>query len=163
MELVMPGIGVLFWTCLIFLILFFILKKWAFPVINGMIKKREEKISTALNQAEATREEMERIQSENKTMMAQARSEREKILEEATQIRRRIEDESREKAKAEYDRLMVSARNDIEREKRMALEDIKNHVASVSLDVAEKVLGRELSDRDRQQALVEQELKNVNL
>lgn len=163
MELVMPGIGVLFWTCLIFLILFFILKKWAFPVINGMIRKREEKISTALNQAEATREEMERIQSENKTMMVQARTEREKILEEATQIRRRIEDESREKAKAEYDRMMASARNDIEREKRMALEDIKNQVASVSLDVAEKVLGRELSDRDRQQALVEQELKNVNL
>lgn len=163
MELVMPGIGVLFWTCLIFLILFFILKKWAFPVINGMIKKREEKISTALDQAQATRSEMERIQAENKTMMAEARSEREKILEEASQIRRRIEEESREKAKAEYDRMMASAKSDIDRERRMAMEDIKNQVASVSMDMAEKILGMELSDRERQQALIEKELKNVKL
>lgn len=163
MELVMPGIGVLFWTCLIFLILFLILKKWAFPVINGMLKKREEKISTALTQAEATRAEMERIQAENKTMMAQARTEREKILEEATQIRRRMEEESREKAKAEYERMLTSAKSDIDRERRMAVEDIKNQVASVSMDVAEKILGTELSDRARQQALIENELKNVKL
>lgn len=163
MELVMPGIGVLFWTCLIFLILFFILKKWAFPVINGMLKKREEKISTALNQAEATRVEMERIQAENKTMMAQARTEREKILEEAAQIRRRMEEESREKAKAEYERMLASAKSDIDRERRMAVEEIKNQVASVSMDMAEKILGSELSDRARQQALIENELKNVKL
>lgn len=163
MELVMPGIGVLFWTCLIFLILFFILKKWAFPVINGMLKKREEKISTALNQAEATRVEMERIQAENKTMMAQARTEREKILEEAVQIRRRMEEESREKAKAEYERMLASAKSDIDRERRMAVEEIKNQVASVSMDMAEKILGSELSDRARQQALIENELKNVKL
>lgn len=163
MELVMPGIGVLFWTCLIFLILFFILKKWAFPVINGMLKKREEKISTALNQAEAARVEMERIQAENKTMMAQARTEREKILEEAAQIRRRMEEESRQKAKAEYERMLASAKSDIDRERRMAVEDIKNQVASVSMDVAEKILGAELSDRARQQALIENELKNVKL
>lgn len=163
MELVMPGIGVLFWTCLIFLILFFILKKWAFPVINGMLKKREEKISTALSQAETTRMEMERIQSENKTMLAEARLEREKILEEAGQIKRRIEDESRSKAQSEYEQMLAAAKTDIERERRMALDEIKAQMASFSIDIAEKVLGAELSDRERQQAFIEKELKNVKL
>lgn len=163
MELVMPGIGVLFWTCLIFLILFFILKKWAFPVINGMLKKREEKISTALSQAETTRMEMERIQSENKTMLAEARLEREKILEEAGQIKRRIEDESRSKAQSEYEQMLAAAKNDIERERRMALDELKAQMASFSIDIAEKVLGSELSDRERQQAFIEKELKNVKL
>lgn len=163
MELVMPGIGVLFWTCLIFLLLFFILKKWAFPVINGMLRKREEKISAALSQAESTRSEMARMEAENKAMMSQARLEREKILEEADQIKRRIEEESREKAKAEYERMVTSAKFDIEQQKRIAVEEIRNQVASVSLDIAEKVLGNELSDRGRQQALIEKELKNVKI
>lgn len=163
MELVMPGIGVLFWTCLIFLILFFILKKWAFPVINGMLKKREEKISTALNQAETTRMEMERIQAENKTMLAEARLEREKILEEAGQMKRRIEDESRAKAQSEYEQILAAARTDIERERRMALDEIKAQMASFSIDIAEKVLGAELADKERQQAFIEKELKNVKL
>lgn len=159
----MPGIGVLFWTCLIFLILFFILKKWAFPVINGMLKKREEKISTALNQAETTRMEMERIQAENKTMLAEARLEREKILEEAGQMKRRIEDESRAKAQSEYEQILAAARTDIERERRMALDEIKAQMASFSIDIAEKVLGAELADKERQQAFIEKELKNVKL
>lgn len=159
----MPGIGVLFWTCLIFLILFFILKKWAFPVINGMLKKREEKISTALNQAETTRMEMERIQAENKTMLAEARLEREKILEDAGQMKRRIEDESRAKAQSEYEQILAAARTDIERERRMALDEIKAQMASFSIDIAEKVLGAELADKERQQAFIEKELKNVKL
>lgn len=163
MELVMPGVGVLFWTCLIFLLLFFLLKKWAFPVINEMIKKREEKISSALDLARTTREEMERVQAEEKAMREETRLEREKALEEANQIRRRIEEECREKAKTEYDRMVASARSDIERERRLAVEEIKNQVASVSVDIAEKILGTELADRKRQQDFVEQELKNVKL
>ena len=74
-----------------------------------------------------------------------------------------MEEESREKAKAEYERMLASAKSDIDRERRMAVEDIKNQVASVSMDVAEKILGTELSDRARQQALIENELKNVKL
>ncbi len=159
----MPGIGVLFWTCLIFILLFLILRKWAFPVINGMLEKREEKIATALSRTESMREEMERMQVENKAMMEQARSERERILAEADQIKRKIEEESREKAHAEYERMMASARNDIDRERRMALDEIKKQVVSVSVDMAEKILGAELSDSDRQQAYIEQELKNVKL
>lgn len=159
----MPGIGVLFWTCLIFLILFFILKKWAFPVINGMLKKREDKIGEALSQAESARAEVERIQLENKTMMAEARLEREKILEEAAQMRSRIEEESHRRAQTEYERMVASAKIDIERERQMALDEIKGQMASFSVDIAEKVLGAELSDRERQRAFIEKELKNVRL
>lgn len=163
MELVMPGVGVLFWTCLIFLILFLMLKKWAFPVINSMIKKREEKITSALEEAEATRKEMAELQRRNDEMLSEARSEKEKIIGQAKEFKRQIEDSSRQKAKAEYDRLMQAARADIEREKQAALEDLRVSVANLSLDMAEKVIGSELSDRDKQKELVEKGLKDLKL
>lgn len=159
----MPGVGVLFWTCLIFLILFLMLKKWAFPVINSMIKKREEKITSALEEAEATRKEMAELQRRNDEMLSEARSEKEKIIGQAKEFKRQIEDSSRQKAKAEYDRLMQAARADIEREKQAALEDLRVSVANLSLDMAEKVIGSELSDRDKQKELVEKGLKDLKL
>ena len=163
MELVMPGVGVLFWTCLIFLILFLMLKKWAFPVINSMIKKREEKITSALEEAEATRKEMAELQRRNDEMLSEARSEKEKIIGQAKEFKRQIEDSSRQKAKEEYDRLMQAARADIEREKQAALEDLRVSVANLSLDMAEKVIGSELSDRAKQKELVEKGLKDLKL
>lgn len=159
----MPGVGVLFWTCLIFLILFLMLKKWAFPVINSMIKKREEKITSALEEAEATRKEMSELQRRNDEMLSEARSEKEKIIGQAKEFKRQIEDSSRQKAKEEYDRLMQAARADIEREKQAALEDLRVSVANLSLDMAEKVIGSELSDRDKQKELVEKGLKDLKL
>ena len=163
MELVMPGVGVLFWTCLIFLILFLLLKKWAFPVINGMIKKREEKISSALEEAENTRKEMADLQARNSEMLAEARSEKDRIISQAKDFKRQIEESSRQKAKEEYDRIMQSARADIEREKQAALEELRVSVANLSLDMAEKVIGSELSDRDKQKLLVEKGLKDLKL
>ena len=159
----MPGIGVLFWTCLIFLILFLLLKKWAFPVINGMIKKREEKISSALEEAENTRKEMADLQARNSEMLAEARSEKDRIIGQAKDFKRQIEESSRQKAKEEYDRIMQSARADIEREKQAALEELRVSVANLSLDMAEKVIGSELSDRDKQKLLVEKGLKDLKL
>lgn len=163
MELVMPGVGVLFWTCLIFLILFLLLKKWAFPVINGMIRKREEKISSALEEAENTRKEMAELQARNSEMLAEARSEKEKIIGQAKEFRRQIEDSSRQKAKEEYDRIMQSARADIEREKQAALEELRVSVANIALDMAEKVIDSDLSDRAKQKELVEKGLKDLKL
>lgn len=159
----MPGVGVLFWTCLIFLILFLLLKKWAFPVINGMIKKREEKISSALEEAENTRKEMADLQARNSEMLAEARSEKDRIIGQAKDFKRQIEESSRQKAKEEYDRIMQSARVDIEREKQAALEELRVSVANLSLDMAEKVIGSELSDRDKQKLLVEKGLKDLKL
>lgn len=163
MELVMPGIGVLFWTCLIFLLLFLLLKKWAFPVINSMLAKREEKISSALEEAETTRKEMAELKSRNDEMLASAKAERDEILEKAKEVKRQIEESSRQKAKEEYERILQSARADIEREKQAALEDIRVQVANISLDMAEKVLGEELSDRDKQEKLIEKGLKDLKL
>lgn len=157
----MPGIGVLFWTCLTFLLLFFILKRWAFPVINQMLKKREDKINMALQQADQAKEEMARIQQENAQMLASAREERNRLVEEAQAFKRQMENESREKARAEYEQMLASARRDIEREKMAVLEELKVQVANVSVDMAEKVLREELSDRDRQTELIEKSLKEV--
>lgn len=162
MELVMPGIGVLFWTCLIFLLLFLLLKKWAFPVINGMLRKREEKISSALEEAEAARKEMAELKSRNSEMLDQAKAERERILAQAKEHRRQIEESSRQKAKEEYDRILQSAKADIEREKQAALEDLRVSVANLALDMAEKVIGNELSDRGNQKELVEKGLKELD-
>ena len=151
----MPGVGVLFWTCLIFLILFLLLKKWAFPVINGMIRKREEKISSALEEAENTRKEMAELQARNSEMLAEARSEKEKIIGQAKEFRRQIEDSSRQKAKEEYGISKCS----------MALFIMEPvyAVANIALDMAEKVIDSELSDRAKQKELVEKGLKDLKL
>lgn len=163
MELVMPGIGVLFWTCLIFLVLFFILRKWAFPVIDTMLKKREDKISSALQQAETTREEMAKLKSEHEDLVASARKERERILSEANELKRQIEEGGRQKAKEEYRRIVSAARADIEREKQEAMEEIRVQVANISIDVAEKILQAELKDRDRQRNLIDKGLQNIKM
>lgn len=163
MELVMPGVGVLFWTCIIFLVLFFILKKWAFPVINRMLEKREEGIRSALDQAEDARRELARMKAENENLMESAKKERARLLEEAHDIRRQLELEGKRNAKAEYERIVESARRDIEQEKQAVMEEIKIQVANVSVDMAEKILQRELSDRQRQQELIEKELKDIKL
>ncbi|MDE6493000.1 MAG: F0F1 ATP synthase subunit B [Bacteroidales bacterium] len=163
MELVMPGVGVLFWTLLIFLLLFLILKKWAFPVINGMLEKREEKIATALSRAEEAQHEIARMKSDNEAMLASARAERERMLAEAVDMKNRIEEDSKVRAKAEYERIVDAARTEIERQKRVAIEEIRGEVAQLSFDIAEKILGEELSDPARQQAFIERELKNVKL
>lgn len=161
MELVMPGVGVIFWTCLIFLLLFFILKRWAFPVINQMLKKREDNIANALEQASLAKEELVKIKEENARVLDDARQERNRLLEEAHVFKRQMESESREKAKAEYDRMLASARQDIEREKQAVLEELKLQIANVSIDMAEKVLKQELSDREKQQEWIENGLKDV--
>ncbi len=159
----MPGVGVLFWTCLIFLVFFFVLKKWAFPVINGMLKKREEKISSALQQAEETRKTLSRLKDEHEQLLDSARQERERILAEAGQLKRQIEESGRQKAEEEYKRIVSAARADIEREKQEALEEIRVQVADISIDMAEKILESELEDRDRQRSLVEKGLKNIKM
>lgn len=163
MELVMPGVGVLFWTCLIFLVLFLILRKWAFPIINTMLKKREDKISSALQQAENTREEMARLKSEHEELVASARKERERILLEAGDLKRQIEEGGRQKAKEEYQRIVSAARADIEREKQEAMEEIRIQVANLSIDVAEKILQAELKDREQQRKLIDKGLQNIKV
>ena len=150
MELITPDLGLLFWMTLAFGIVFFILAKFAFPVINNMLKQREEEINTALEKAERTHQEMEKLQADNELLLAQAREEREKILDEARQIHDKFIETAKMKANEEKERIIESARETIENEKMAAAIEIKNQIAGFSIKVAEKVLQKELtSDKEQ--------------
>lgn len=150
MELITPDIGLLFWMTLAFGIVFFVLAKFAFPVINNMLKQREEEINTALEKAERTHQEMEKLQANNEMLLAQAREERDKILNEARQIHDKFIETAKIKANEEKDRIIESAREMIEHEKMAAATEIKNQIADFSIKVAEKVLQKDLaSDKEQ--------------
>lgn len=150
MELITPDLGLLFWMTLAFGIVFFILAKFAFPVINNMLKQREEEINTALEKAERTHQEMEKLQANNEMLLAQAREERDKILNEARQIHDKFIESAKIKANEEKDRIIESAREMIEHEKMAAATEIKNQIADFSIKVAEKVLQKDLaSDKEQ--------------
>ena len=150
MELITPDFGLLFWMTLAFGIVFFILAKFAFPVINGMLKKREEEINNALELAERTHKEMEQLQANNEALHQQAREERDKILNEAKQISDKFIEDAKVKANEEKDRIIESARETIEHEKMAATTEIKNQIADISIKVAEKIIGKNL-DSDKEQ------------
>ena len=150
MELITPDFGLLFWMTLAFGIVFFVLAKFAFPVINNMLKQREEEINTALEKAERTHQEMEKLQANNEMLLAQAREERDKILNEARQIHDKFIESAKVKANEEKDRIIESAREMIEHEKMAAATEIKNQIADFSIKVAEKVLQKDLaSDKEQ--------------
>ena len=150
MELITPDLGLLFWMTLAFGIVFFVLAKFAFPVINNMLKQREEEINTALEKAERTHQEMEKLQANNEMLLAQAREERDKILNEARQIHDKFIETAKIKANEEKDRIIESAREMIEQEKMAAATEIKNQIADFSIKVAEKVLQKDLaSDKEQ--------------
>lgn len=150
MELITPDIGLLFWMTLAFGIVFFVLAKFAFPVINNMLKQREEEINTALEKAERTHQEMEKLQADNEMLLAQAREERDKILNEARQIHDKFIESAKAQANEEKERIIESARETIEHEKMAATIEIKNQIAGFSIKVAEKILQKELgSDKEQ--------------
>ena len=150
MKLITPDFGLLYWMTLAFGIVFFILAKFAFPVINGMLKKREEEINNALELAERTHKEMEQLQANNEALLQQAREERDKILNEAKQISDKFIEDAKVKANEEKDRIIESARETIEHEKMAATTEIKNQIADISIKVAEKIIGKNL-DSDKEQ------------
>lgn len=161
MELVTPGIGLIFWTCLIFIVLLLILKKAAFPVISKMLSERERKIEESLRMAQDTKAEMELLQKENEQYMARARAEREAILRQAHEMEVAIREESMAKAKEDYNRMVSAAAAEIERERLSAVEKAKLEIANISIEMAEKILRRELSDPMAQKQQIERELQNI--
>ena len=150
MELITPDFGLLFWMTLAFGIVFFVLAKFAFPVINGMLKKREEEINNALELAERTHKEMEQLQADNEQLLQQAREERVKMLNEAKQLSDKFVEDAKAKANEEKDRIIENAKEVIEHEKMAATTEIKNQIADISIKVAEKILGKALeSDKEQ--------------
>ena len=163
MDLFNPSVGLVVWSSLVFLILFFVLAKFGWkPVITG-IREREQSIEDALNKAELAKQEMARLTSQNEDLMKQAREERDAMLKEAKMLKDNIVNEAKGQAQAEGAKLIEKARIEIENQKKAALAELKGQISSLSLDIAERVLRNQLSDKDKQQELVNNLLKDVEL
>ena len=163
MDLVTPSIGLVFWTLVSFLVLLVLLKKLAWKPMLGAIHERERSIEDALNKAELAREEMSRLSNENETLMKQARIERDEILKEAKELKDQILVEAKNQAQIEGAKLIEKAKIEINNQKVAALDEVKNQVASLSIEIAEKVLRKKFDDQKTQNALVSDLLKDVKL
>ena len=163
MDLLTPGPGLLIWTLLAFLIVFFILKKYAWPAIIQGLNEREAGIAESLATAEKVKGEMVALKNENEAMMAQAREERGIMIKEAKEQSLKMISEAKEKAKAEYDRIVADAQAAITQQKNAALTDVKNQVGALVIEVSEKILRRELSDKAEQEKYINQLAEGVKL
>lgn len=163
MELVKPAFGLLFWMCISFGLIVFILKKFAWTPILNMLNERETSIQNALDAAENAKQEMKALQSNNERILSEARAERDLLLKDAREIREKMISEAKGLASKEGERLLKSARENIQNEKMAAITELKNQVAVLSIEIAEKILKTELSSDEKQKSLVKNLLQDVNL
>jgi len=163
MDLLTPGIGLMFWTTLVFLLLMFILAKFAWRPILNAVKDREDSINEALNSAEKAKAEMVALSSKNEDLLQEARLERDALMKEAREIREKMIADSKGIAKTEADKMIASARESIETEKAAAVADFKNQVSDFALDIAERIIRTELSSDSKQQDLAKSLVKDIKL
>jgi F-type H+-transporting ATPase subunit b len=163
MGLVTPGIGLIIWMTIAFLVVWVGLGKFAWPAIMKTIKEREESIAAALMSAEDARKEMAKLQSDNERILKDAYAQRDAIMKEAKEIKDKIVADAKDKAQEEADRIVSAAKENIQSEKIAAMNEIKSHVAALSIDIAEKVLKAELSDSAKQNKLVNDLLADIKL
>jgi F-type H+-transporting ATPase subunit b len=163
MELLMPGIGLLFWTLIAFLIVFFILKKYAWKPILTTLKNRETSITDAIASAEKVKAEMAQLKNENETIIAKAREERATILKEAKDIADKIVAQAKEQAKSDASKIIIDAQAAIQQQKMAALTDVKNQVGQLALEVAEKILRKQLSNKEAQEAYIKELAQDIHL
>jgi len=163
MDLVIPSIGLIFWTSLVFLILLFLLAKFAWKPILKSVKERETKIESALEASEKAREEMAALKSQNDDLKKEALVERDSLLKEAREMKDKIVSEAKNTAKEEGERIIESAREVITNEKMAAVTEIKNQVATLSIEIAEKIVKEKLSTDEKQKTLVDGLVKEINL
>jgi F-type H+-transporting ATPase subunit b len=163
MELVQPGLGLIFWMTISFAILIWILGKFAWKPIMKGLKDREQSIEEALNEANMAREEMKLLQFSNEQLLKEAKEERDNILRDARKVKESIIEEARERANAEAGRIIETARESIKYEKLAAIHDVKNQMAQLTIEIAEKLMQKELSDKKEQTKLIEKLLDEVKL
>ena len=163
MDLIKPEFGLIFWTGLSFLILLFVLRKFAWKPILNSVNTREQSILDALSSAEAAKKEMENLTADNEKLLKEARLERDAMMKEAREIKTKMIADAKDEAKIEADKMIINAQAAIQSEKKSAIAEIKNQVASLSLDIAEKVVKDELSNKDKQLKLVETMLDDAKL
>ena len=162
-DLLSPGAGLIVYQAIGFLILLFILGKFAWKPILASLKEREESIEGALAAAEHAKNEMAALQADNEKLLAEARAERDKILKEAVSVAQSIKEEAKEETSKITAKMIEDAKATIDNEKRTALAEVKTQVAELSLEITEKILRKELSDSKAQQDLVEGYIKDLNL
>ena len=163
MQLINPGLGLIFWMTLAFLIVFFVLKKFAWKPILASLKEREDSIEDALQSAEEAKKEMASLKAANEELLREAREERDAMLADARKIKEQIIAEAREKANKEATIIVENGREQINSEKEAALVELKNLIATYSIEIAEKVLKEELSDKKKQQTYVTKLVKEIQL
>jgi F-type H+-transporting ATPase subunit b len=162
-PLVTPNLGLLIWQAITFLIVLFLLSKFAWKPIMAALREREQSIDSALQMAEKAKLEMQSLKADNERLLNEARVERERILKEATETANSLVEGARTKATEEGQRMIENAREAIGHEKQAALTEVKNLAATLSINIAEKLLNRELQDEQAQRALVESYLQDANL
>ncbi len=163
MDLVTPNFGLIFWQLVTFLIVLFLLTKFAWKPIMNALREREASIENALSAAEKAKLEMQGLKAENEKLLAEARMERDKILKEASEAGNTLVENARNKANEEGSRMIAQAREAIENEKLAAITEVKNMAAALSVDIAERILRKELSDKQAQQELAQDYLREVTL
>src|SRR3954471_1817007 len=154
MELLSPSLGLIFWTFIAFVIVLFILRKFAWQPILTSLKERETSIATAISSAADMKAEMAKMKSENEMLLAQAREERANMIKEAKETGSKMINEAKERAKTEYDRILADAQMAVQQQKNAALTDVKNQVGKLVIEVSEKVLRRELANRTEQEGFI---------
>ena len=162
MDLLIPSTGLLFWMTITFLVVFFLLWKFGFPVITGMVKERQAFIDESLKKAHEANERLANIQKEGESILQEAREKQAQILKEAAETRDTIVEQAQTKARSEGARLLDEAKAAIEQEKKAAIADIRQQVAALSVEIAEKVLRQNLKDDKSQMDLIDRMLDDVS-
>lgn len=162
-PLINPGLGTFFWMLVSFGVLVFILGKWGWPMLLKALKKREQAIADSLNAAEKAREEMAQLVAHNEDLLKDAKLQRDELLRNARLTSEKIVEDARAKATEEADRIVESARESINYEKMRAMYNLKNQIATLSIDIAEKLMKAELSDKEKANSLIQRELEEAHL
>ena len=162
MDLVLPGLGLTFWMVLVFGLLLFLLKKFAWKPILTALHERENSIEEALKSAEFAREQMAKLNSDNEALHKQAREERDQILKEAKEMKDNIIAEAKKSAEEEGKRLILRASEEINKQKQSAITELKGQVASLSVSIAEKLISNQLSNNTEQQAIIANQVNTLN-
>lgn len=163
MDLLVPSFGLIIWTTLVFLLVFFILKKFAWKPILSSLKERETTIADSIASAERVKAEMTQLKNENEALLAKAREERALMLKEARDTKDRIINEAKEQAKVEANKIIIDAQAAIQQQKMAAITEVKNQVGSLVIEVSKKVLRRELDNSAAQEGYIQQLTEEVKL
>ena len=163
MGLLTPELGLFVWTLLAFLVVLFILGKFAWPAIVKGLRDRENTITSSLETAERVKAEMAQLKSENETLLAKAREERAQLLKEAREMKDKIINEAKDSAKTEASKIIQEAQTAINSQKMAALTEVKNQVGKLVIEVSEKILRKEFDNRDAQEAHIKGLVDEVKL